>query len=697
MVVQEWGQPLGGNLSGDLVDARQFDEPADPEHPIGPDRMLCDPIPGTPFAGKIALIFKASSTTGDCFADDKVANAQAAGADAVVLWNGFGGLPSQIGIGGDGSNITVPVAMISSDDSETVAGTISPDAASHSYNSVPTTVTLHDDEATFPQFTDAMTDFTSEGPARLTSDLKPDISAPGFDIQSTDAGTGDQGVKFSGTSMAAPHISGVATLLRQVHPKWTPAQIKAALMNHATQEIKDNTLGEPVSATVMGAGRVQALESAQAVSVAEPGSLSFGLDFASGPTTEVEKFDVRNFDTSTHSYTVSGGGPRYSDFDPSVASVDVAIAGNDYGPSRSFTLNKGQSKKVSVRLTLDPSAISEGEQEFGWYYFHPNVDGNVMIDQAGGSADTLHVPWHVAPLAASDNSLSEHDLDLKHGPDTMQLVEGPAAGTSYADLYQLGATDRKDDRGEQDIVAIGARSFTGPSIDGTPEGMPGGADEFAGIGWTDFLTNGDTPAEPVEFGVQTASVHNVTETMEVDVLVDAGADGVYSGSDDGVDADYMLVKEAAPGGETCVFDLSLPDPFDECTASYFADYSNYNSNLFGLAADASAIGLTDASPELAYQVVACTGTFSGDVAAQICDDAGETGKNGTYEPQLNATDPALAIDPIVCKGFWDGGSCDAGDPITVETGSAAPKSRPSILALFPNNAPSDKPVVVKAK
>ena len=43
-----------------------------------------------------------------------------------------------------------------------------------------------------------MTDFTSEGPARLTNDLKPDISAPGYDIQSTDAGTGEQGREVLG-------------------------------------------------------------------------------------------------------------------------------------------------------------------------------------------------------------------------------------------------------------------------------------------------------------------------------------------------------------------------------------------------------------------------------------------------------------------------------------------------------------------
>jgi subtilisin family serine protease len=697
MVIQEWGPPLSGNLTNQVVDAREFDPPADPENPIGPDRMLCDPIAGTPFAGKIALIFKASSTTGDCFADDKVVNAQAAGAVAVILWNGFGGLPSQIGIGGDGSNITVPVAMISTGDSETLAATISPDAGSGSFNTVPTTVTLNDDESLFPQFTDAMTDFTSEGPARLTSDLKPDISAPGFDIQSTDAGTGDQGVKFSGTSMAAPHISGVATLLRQLHPSWSPAQIKGVLMNQATQELKDNTLGEPVSATVMGAGRVQALESAKAVSVAEPGSLSYGLEFASQPSSEVESFVVHNFDNQAHSYTVSGGDPRYSDFDPAVASVDVSTNGHSYGASRSFTLGRGKSEKVSVRLNLTPAAIPEADQELGWYYFHPNVDGNVVIEQGDHGSDTLHVPWHVAPLAASRNSLSEKSLDLRHGADRMRMVEGAAAGASHGDLYQLGATDKLGSRGEEDLVAIGARSFTGPEIgDEIAEGVPAGADALAGIGWLDFLTNGDTPVEPVEFGVQAAAVHNVTETIEVDVLVDSGADGVYAGSDDGVDADYMIVKQAAPGGEVCVFDLSLADPFDDCAASYFADYSNYNSNLFGLVADAGAIGLSDENPTLAYHVVACTGTFSGDVVGQVCDEAGATGRDGVYKARLNAADPALAIDPLVCKGFWAGGACDAGDPIEVEAGSE-PGRDPAILGLFPNNEPSQQPVVVKTK
>jgi hypothetical protein len=549
--------------------------------------------------------------------------------------------------------------------------------------------------------------------------MKPDITAPGFDIQSTANGTGDEGVKLSGTSMAAPHISGVATLLRQLHPDWSPGRIKAVLMNQATQDVNDNNLDSPVSATVMGAGRVQAFESAKAVSVAQPGSLSYGLDFASGPTTEVQKFVVTNTTKKakrkgkgkkarkkakrknkrrTHDYTVSGGGPRYSDFDPSVASVDVSIDGGGFSDDASFTLKPQRSKTVSVRLNLDPSAITEADQEDGWYYFHPNVDGNVTIEQSKHGNDSLHVPWHVAPLAASDNSLSESELDLTQGPDSMELVEGPAAGTSYADLYQLGAVDGDNSKAEEDVVAIGARSFTGNDVeDDTAEGVPEGADESQGITWQEFLTNGDEPTEPVEFGVQTYNVHNVTETLEVDVLVDTGADGVYAGDDEGIPADYLVAKLAAPdstSGEVCVFDLALAEPFDDCTATYFADYSNYNSNLVGLVVNAGDIGLTNGDATLAYQVEACTGTFSGDVPGFLCDTAGDVDENGIYTSQLDAANPALAIDPQVCQGFWDGPACDSGEPISVDVGSAEPGDDPSILALFPNNAPSHEPTVV---
>ncbi|KAJ9538507.1 hypothetical protein OSB04_031240 [Centaurea solstitialis] len=68
--------------------------------------------------------------------------------------------------------------------------------------------------------------------------LKPDILAPGALIWASWSPNGTDEVNYlgenfamiSGTSMAAPHISGIAALVKQKHPHWSPAAIKSALM-----------------------------------------------------------------------------------------------------------------------------------------------------------------------------------------------------------------------------------------------------------------------------------------------------------------------------------------------------------------------------------------------------------------------------------------------------------------------------------
>jgi subtilisin family serine protease len=81
--------------------------------------------------------------------------------------------------------------------------------------------------------------FSSRGPALAASGdlLKPDIMAPGADILaavSPQEGKGRNWDLLSGTSMAAPHIAGLAALVIGKHPKWSPMAVKSALLTTAT-------------------------------------------------------------------------------------------------------------------------------------------------------------------------------------------------------------------------------------------------------------------------------------------------------------------------------------------------------------------------------------------------------------------------------------------------------------------------------
>ena len=100
-----------------------------------------------------------------------------------------------------------------------------------------------------------MADFSSRGPSLADANiLKPDISAPGVDViaayvadnsgqqavhDAIVAGATPNGAATSlqGTSMSSPHIAGIAALMKQVHPTWSPAMIKSALMT-TTNDIK---------------------------------------------------------------------------------------------------------------------------------------------------------------------------------------------------------------------------------------------------------------------------------------------------------------------------------------------------------------------------------------------------------------------------------------------------------------------------
>ncbi|MFC3456842.1 MULTISPECIES: S8 family serine peptidase [Massilia] len=105
-----------------------------------------------------------------------------------------------------------------------------------------------------------MAGFSSRGPNMGDSNiLKPDLTAPGVDILAsvTPALTPAQHAavvsgelvppaayaSYQGTSMSSPHVAGLALLLRQAHPDWSPAAIKSALMTTGYSTLNDNLPG----------------------------------------------------------------------------------------------------------------------------------------------------------------------------------------------------------------------------------------------------------------------------------------------------------------------------------------------------------------------------------------------------------------------------------------------------------------------
>lgn len=76
--------------------------------------------------------------------------------------------------------------------------------------------------------------FSSRGPT-ADNRIKPDISAPGYNIAAPEANTSSSYVSMSGTSMATPFTAGAVSLMLDANPNLTPNQVKNILMNTAIE------------------------------------------------------------------------------------------------------------------------------------------------------------------------------------------------------------------------------------------------------------------------------------------------------------------------------------------------------------------------------------------------------------------------------------------------------------------------------
>jgi subtilisin family serine protease len=124
--------------------------------------------------------------------------------------------------------------------------------------------------------TDTIAGFSSRGPSDAMT-LKPEIVAPGYEILSDIPASlgveGDQ-YRFSGTSMAAPHVAGAAALLAQARPEQTAAQLRATLIGSA-QPLESEDAG--LSPSGQGAGKLNVAAAVDQQVTASPDAVSLGL------------------------------------------------------------------------------------------------------------------------------------------------------------------------------------------------------------------------------------------------------------------------------------------------------------------------------------------------------------------------------------------------------------------------------------
>lgn len=234
----------------------------------------CDPWPADTFTGKAALISR-----GTCEFGVKVLNAENGGAEFVIVHNHATGGDALVtmGPGAVGDQVTIPSVFVGYTNGRGMvdwyqtygdASEVTFDLVGFQAGNIP----------------DRLASFSSRGPS-IRQMIKPDVVAPGVNILSAGYGTGTGVARHegfgqaSGTSMAAPHVAGAAAVLLQLHPDWTPAQIKSALMSTAETDLADFD-GSAVGVLDHGAGRIDLGHAGDPGLTFDKPSVSFGGMYA---------------------------------------------------------------------------------------------------------------------------------------------------------------------------------------------------------------------------------------------------------------------------------------------------------------------------------------------------------------------------------------------------------------------------------
>jgi subtilisin family serine protease len=618
-----------------------------------------------------------------CGSGGRTNNAQSAGAAGVVLSSALENFNA--GIAG---NAGVPVFQFTGSASDQLrpalqAGTLQVRLAGSLRTSLPTY-----DQA----INDTPSTFTSRGvrgPA-----IKPDVAAPGDTIASALVGSGNQPLVISGTSMAAPHTTGIAALVRQAHPDWTPEEVKAAVMNSAGNDVHsgENASGPIEAPNRIGAGRIDAKAALDNQVLAmvrdDPGSVSvsFGTVEVGGPVSLSKTIKVVNKSAKAVEY-----GAGYEAI-TQIPGVSYQLSGDSVkiGPRgvAQLRVTLKIDDPAALRKTVDPTV--ETTQLGLARQFLADASGRIVLTPRSGATVPLRVPVYSAPKPVA--KISTVDSLWFRGNDNQAILnlrgrgidqgQGSQAYRSLVSVLELQATSPKLPECHRNVT-------TGCTLNQTAKG---GDLRYVGAASTAPLAKaqGKPDESLLAFGIATwSNWYNIGSNTIPFVDIDTTGDGkpdfeVFVNKLTGTDLLVAVTQNIATGSTVDI------EPVNGQLGD--VDTNVFDSNVIVLPVLLSALGIDPAKD-----------------TARLSYSAGTTGyyvAPGSSNGLIDAIPGPLSFDPLK-PGLWTQGGGDAalvhvakpGTALVVNrnAGALAADKADSLLVLNHHNASGDRAGVVDVK
>ncbi len=298
--------------------------------------IACAALPAGSLTGKIALVAR-----GTCSFSTKIRFAQAAGAVVTLVSNNVPGDAVAMASDGTANQPTIPAYMVSTADGGVLAG----------LNGASTTIS-HTESYIVTGNDDFMASFSSEGPTDVDFRVKPDVVAPGVNVLSSIphqfCATAPCFAFFQGTSMATPHLAGSAAVVLWLHPSWSAAEVRSAIVNTADQgTLKSFVANQPnlTDVNIIGTGRENLLSAVKAVVALDPVSISFGSVPAGSGQTRTFGVSVTNLSASAKTFDFAITSTTSSGVTFSVSPGSLSLAA---GASGAVTLTMVAAKSAAL-------------------------------------------------------------------------------------------------------------------------------------------------------------------------------------------------------------------------------------------------------------------------------------------------------------------------------------------------------------